>query len=120
LCPLLTHGAVAALERHGSEELQQTYLPNLISGEWSGTMVLTEPQSGSDLGTIRTRAERADDGTYRLFGTKIFITWGDHDMTDNIIHLVIARNPEGPPGTKGISMFVVPKFILDEDGKPGK
>lgn len=120
LCPLLTHGAVAALERHGSEELQAAYLPNLVSGEWAGTMVLTEPHAGSDLGTIRTRAERHEDGTYRLFGTKIFITWGDHDLTDNIIHLIIARDPNGPPGTKGISMFVVPKFILDEDGQPGE
>lgn len=120
LCPLLTHGAVTALERHGSEDLQATYLPKLITGEWSGTMVLTEPHAGSDLGTIKTRAERRDDGTYRIFGTKIFITWGDHDLTDNIIHLIIARNPEGPPGTRGISMFVVPKFILDENGNPGE
>ena len=120
LCPLLTHGAVAALERHGSEVLQETYLPNLVSGEWSGTMVLTEPHAGSDLGTIRTRAERQDDGTYRIFGTKIFITWGDHDLSENIIHLMIARNPDGPPGTKGISMFLVPKFILDENGNPGE
>jgi 3-(methylthio)propanoyl-CoA dehydrogenase len=117
---MLTHGAVEALQRHGTDEMKEIYLENLVSGEWAGTMNLTEPQAGSDLGTIRTRAVPQDDGTYRLFGTKIFITWGDHDLTDNIIHLVFARTPDSPPGTKGISMFLVPKYVLDEDGKPGE
>ncbi len=119
LAPMLTHSGVEALLQHGSEELQATYLEKLVSGEWTGTMQLTEPQSGSDLGTIRTRAIPQDDGTYRLFGTKIFITWGDHDMTENIVHMVLARTPEAPTGTKGISMFCVPKFIPDADGRPG-
>ncbi len=119
LCPLLTHGAVVALERHGSDELKATYLENLVSGEWSGTMVLTEPHAGSDLGTILTRAVPQEDGTYRLFGTKIFITWGDHDLAENIIHFVLARTSDSPPGTKGISMFLVPKYVLDADGNPG-
>jgi alkylation response protein AidB-like acyl-CoA dehydrogenase len=120
LAPMLTHGAVEALERHGTDEMRAAYIEKLVSGEWTGTMNLTEPEAGSDLGAVRTRAERQEDGTYRLFGTKIFITWGDHDLTDNIIHLVLARTPGSPPGTKGISMFLVPKFILDEKGDPGE
>ncbi len=120
LAPMLTHSGVEAVLQHGSEELQATYLEKMVSGEWTGTMQLTEPQSGSDLGTIRTRAVPQEDGTYRLFGTKIFITWGDHDLTDNIVHMVLARTPDAPPGTKGISMFCVPKFIPGPDGRPGE
>ncbi len=120
LAPTLTHGAVEALERHGSEQMKATYIEKLASGEWAGTMNLTEPEAGSDVGALRTRAVRQDDGTYRLFGTKIFITWGDQDLTDNILHLVLARTPDAPPGTRGISMFLVPKLILDEEGEPGE
>ena len=120
LAAMLTHGAVEALERHGSEELKATYIEKLVNGEWSGTMNLTEPEAGSDLGAVRTKAIRQDDGSYRLFGTKIFITWGDQDLTENIIHLVLARTPDAVPGTRGISMFLVPKFILDENGEPGE
>ncbi|HEX6146244.1 MAG TPA: acyl-CoA dehydrogenase [Acidimicrobiia bacterium] len=120
LAPTLTHGAVEALERHGSDELKARYIEKLVSGEWAGTMNLTEPEAGSDVGALRTRAERQDDGSYRLFGTKIFITWGDQDLTENILHLVLARTPDAPPGTRGISMFLVPKFILDADGAPGE
>jgi alkylation response protein AidB-like acyl-CoA dehydrogenase len=120
LAPTLTHGAVEALERHGSDEMKQRYIEKLVSGEWAGTMNLTEPEAGSDVGALRTRAVRQDDGTYRLFGTKIFITWGDQDLTENILHLVLARIPDAPPGTKGISMFLVPKFILDDNGEPGE
>ena len=119
LCGLLTHGAVEALLLHGSEELQQTYLPKLISGEWTGTMNLTEPQAGSDLAAVNTRAEPQGDH-YLITGQKIFITWGDHQMTDNVIHLVLARLPDAPPGVKGISLFLVPKFHLDENGEPGE
>ena len=118
--PVLTMAGIDALALHGSDHLQQAYLPKLISGEWMGTMQLTEPQAGSDVGALRARAERADDGTYRIFGQKIFITYGDHEMTDNIIHFVLARLPDAPPGTKGISLFLVPKFMLEEDGKLGK
>jgi acyl-CoA dehydrogenase len=117
--PLLTMGAVDALNAHGSDPLKRAYLEKLISGQWTGTMQLTEPQAGSDVGALRTRAERAGDGTYRITGQKIFITYGEHDLTDNIIHLVLARLPDAPPGTRGISLFVVPKFLLDGDGKPG-
>jgi alkylation response protein AidB-like acyl-CoA dehydrogenase len=120
LCPMLTHGAVEALVKHGSDQLQTIYLENLVSGEWSGTMNLTEPEAGSDLGALRTRAEPQEDGTYRLFGTKIFITWGDQDLTENVIHLVLARIPGADAGTKGISMFLVPKFIPDAAGNPGQ
>jgi 3-(methylthio)propanoyl-CoA dehydrogenase len=120
LAPMLTHGAVEALERHGSEEMKAAYLEKLVSGEWTGTMNLTEPEAGSDLGAVRTKAVSQDDGSYRLFGTKIFITWGDQDLTENIIHLVLARTPDAAPGTRGISMFLVPKFILDENGDPGE
>lgn len=120
LCPMLTHGAVEAIRAHGSEELRADYLGKLVTGEWTGTMNLTEPEAGSDLGGVRTKAIPQDDGSYRLFGTKIFITWGDHDLTDNIIHMVLARTPDSPPGTKGVSMFLVPKFLLDEGGDPGE
>jgi alkylation response protein AidB-like acyl-CoA dehydrogenase len=117
--PVLTMGAVDALAAHGSAALKQTYLPKLVSGEWMGTMQLTEPQAGSDLALARAKAERAADGTYRIKGQKIFITYGEHDLTENIIHFVLARLPDGPPGTRGLSLFLVPKFLLDADGKPG-
>jgi alkylation response protein AidB-like acyl-CoA dehydrogenase len=120
LNPLLTMGAIEALTAHGSEHLQKTYLEKMISGEWTGTMNLTEPQAGSDLALLTSRAERNGDGTYRIFGQKIFITYGDHDMTGNIVHLVLARLPDAPPGTRGISLFVVPKFIPNADGTPGE
>lgn len=113
LCPILNQGAVEAIESHGSEDQKARYLPKLISGEWAGTMNLTEPQAGSDLSVIRTRAEPQGDGTYKIFGQKIFITYGEHDLTDNIIHLVLARIPGAPEGVKGISLFVVPKFLPD-------
>jgi len=119
LCPLLTQGAIDALTVGGSEELKQLYLPRMVSGEWTGTMNLTEPHAGSDLSVITTRAERAGDGTYRLFGTKIFITYGEHDLTQNIIHLVLARLPDAPEGTRGISLFLVPKYLVDADGTLG-
>lgn len=119
LCPTLTMGAVEALTAHGSKDLQQTYLPKLVSGEWTGTMNLTEPQAGSDVGALKSRAERRDDGTYCIFGQKIFITWGEHDATDNIIHLVLARLPDAPAGTRGISLFLVPKFLVNADGSLG-
>ncbi|MDT1063596.1 acyl-CoA dehydrogenase family protein [Paracoccus sp. CPCC 101403] len=119
LNPLLTQGQIEALEHHGSDELKALYLPKLNSGEWSGTMNLTEPQAGSDVGALTTRAERADDGTYRITGQKIFITWGDSDVTSNVCHLVLARLPDGGAGTRGISLFMVPKFIPDENGDPG-
>jgi alkylation response protein AidB-like acyl-CoA dehydrogenase len=119
LCPLLTDGAIEALLTAGSNEQKQRYVPKLISGEWTGTMNLTEPQAGSDLALVRTRAEPQGDGTYRVFGTKIFITWGEHDMAENIVHLVLARTPDAPEGVKGISLFIVPKFLVDEDGKLG-
>jgi acyl-CoA dehydrogenase len=119
LCPLLTLSAIEALEAHGSEELKKIYLGKLVSGEWPGTMQLTEPQAGSDVGALRTRAERASDGTYRIKGTKIFITYGDHDMSDNIVHFVLARLPDAPPGTKGISLFLIPKYLVNPDGSLG-
>lgn len=119
LCQMLTLGAVEAIAHHGSDELKQKYLPNMVAGTWSGTMNLTEPQAGSDLAAIRTKAVPAADGTYRISGTKIFITWGEHDMVDNIIHLVLARLPDAPAGVKGISMFVVPKFLVNDDGSLG-
>ncbi len=118
LCPLLTQAAIEALIAHGSDEQRAAYLAKLVTGEWTGTMCLTEPEAGSDVGALRTKAVRQDDGTYRITGTKIFITWGEHDMTENIIHLVLARTPGAPPGTKGISMFIVPKYLLDDDGNP--
>ncbi|MGB3866670.1 MAG: acyl-CoA dehydrogenase family protein, partial [Xanthobacteraceae bacterium] len=119
LCPLLTASAIEALDAHGSDELKRIYLAKLISGEWPGTMQLTEPHAGSDVGLLRSRAERAADGTYRISGTKIFITYGDHDMTDNIIHFVLARLPDAPAGTKGISLFLIPKFLVNADGSLG-
>ena len=119
LCPLLTHGAVDALEAQGSEELKRLYLPKMVSGEWTGTMNLTEPHAGSDLGVLKTRAVKQADGSYRIFGTKIFITYGDHEMTKNIIHLVLARLPDAPPGTRGISLFLVPKHLVGKDGAIG-
>jgi alkylation response protein AidB-like acyl-CoA dehydrogenase len=120
LNPLLTQAGVHALIAHGAPALQTQYLPKLISGEWTGSMQLTEPQAGSDLRFLKTRAVPAGDGTYKLTGTKIFITYGEHPMTDNIIHLVLARLPDAPFGTKGISLFVVPKFIPNADGSPGE
>jgi alkylation response protein AidB-like acyl-CoA dehydrogenase len=119
LCPLLTDGAIEALLTAGSEEQKQRYVPKLISGEWTGTMNLTEPQAGSDLALVRTRAEPQGDGTYRVFGTKIFITWGEHDMAENIVHLVLARLPDAPEGVRGISLFIVPKFMINDDGTLG-
>ncbi|MES1949247.1 acyl-CoA dehydrogenase [Salinisphaera sp. S4-8] len=119
LCPLLTASAVEALENHGNDELKQTYLDKLVTGEWTGCMDLTEPQAGSDLAQVRTKAQ-PDGDAYRLFGQKIYITWGEHDMADNIIHFVLARLPDAPAGVKGISLFLVPKFILDENGQPGE
>jgi alkylation response protein AidB-like acyl-CoA dehydrogenase len=119
LCPLLTMGAIDALYAHGSDELKRIYLQKLVTGEWTGTMHLTEPQAGSDVGALRTKAERAPDGSYRITGQKIFITYGEHDFTDNIIHLVLARLPDAPPGTRGISLFLVPKFLVNADGSVG-
>ncbi|WP_395069210.1 acyl-CoA dehydrogenase [Paraburkholderia silvatlantica] len=119
LCPLLTDGAIEALLTAGSDELKARYVPKLISGDWTGTMNLTEPQAGSDLALVRSRAEPQGDGTYKVFGTKIFITWGEHDMAENIVHLVLARTPGAPEGVKGISLFVVPKFLVNDDGSLG-
>ncbi len=119
LCPLLTLGAVEALTLCGSSEQKQKYLPNMIAGRWTGTMNLTEPQAGSDLAAVRTRAVPQSDGTYKLFGQKIFITYGEHDMVENIVHLVLARTPDAPAGVKGISLFVVPKFLVDAQGQLG-
>jgi alkylation response protein AidB-like acyl-CoA dehydrogenase len=119
LCPLLTQGAIEAIELAGTAEQKATYLPRMVSGDWAGTMNLTEPQAGSDLAAVRTRAERLPDGTYRLFGQKIFITYGEHDLTENIVHLVLARTPDAPPGVKGISLFLVPKFLVNGDGSLG-
>ena len=120
LGPVLTVAAIDALVAHGSDELKRAYLPKLVSGEWMGTMQLTEPQAGSDVGASRTRAERAADGSYRITGQKIFITYGEHDLTDNIIHLVLARLPDAPPGTKGLSLFLIPKFLPNADGSLGR
>jgi acyl-CoA dehydrogenase len=120
LGPFLTMAGVDALVEHGSDELKRAYLPKLVSGEWMGTMQLTEPQAGSDVGALRTRAERAGDGSYRISGQKIFITYGEHDFTENIIHFVLARLPDAPPGTKGVSLFLVPKLIPNPDGTPGR
>ena len=119
LCPLLSFGAIEALLAHGSPELQQMYLPKLISGEWTGAMNLTEPQAGSDVGALTTKAMPNGDGSYSISGQKIYITWGDHDMTGNIIQLVLARLPDAPPGSKGISLFVAPKFFVRPDGSLG-
>jgi 3-(methylthio)propanoyl-CoA dehydrogenase len=119
LCPLLTDGAIEALLTAGSDTLKSTYLEKLVSGEWTGTMNLTEPQAGSDLSMVRSRAEPQADGTYKVFGTKIYITYGEHDMADNIVHLVLARVSGAPEGIKGISLFVVPKFLVNADGSLG-
>ncbi|HKS63083.1 MAG TPA: acyl-CoA dehydrogenase [Xanthobacteraceae bacterium] len=118
--PVLTMGAIEALDRHGADALKAKYLEKLTTGEWMGTMQLTEPQAGSDVGALRARAERAADGSYRITGSKIFITYGEHDLTDNIIHFVLARLPDAPPGTKGISLFLVPKFFVQDDGAIGE
>ena len=120
LAPGLSAGAISAINFHGSEEQKEKFLPKLVSGEWTGTMNLSEPQSGSDLGTITTKAEPQDDGTYKITGTKVWFTFGEHDMTDNIIHLVLAKVPGSPEGTKGISMFIVPKMMVNEDGSSGE
>jgi 3-(methylthio)propanoyl-CoA dehydrogenase len=118
MAPLLTQGAIDALLHHGSEEQQERYLRRMVSAEWTGTMNLTEPQAGSDVGALTTKAVPAGDGSYRLTGTKIFITYGEHDLTHQIVHLVLARTPDSPPGTKGISLFLVPKWLLDDAGEP--
>jgi len=120
LCPMLTAGAIEALAHHGSDALKALYLPKLVEGSWTGTMNLTEPQAGSDLSKVRTRAVPQADGSYRLFGQKIYITWGEHDAAENIIHLVLARKPDAPEGNKGISLFLVPKFLVDADGSLGE
>lgn len=120
LCPMLTYGAVDMLSQHASAEQQATYLEHLVTGHWSGTMVLTESQAGSDVGALTTKAVPQDDGTYLIKGTKVFITWGEHDLTENTIHIVLARTPDSPPGTKGISCFIVPKFLVNDDGSIGE
>jgi alkylation response protein AidB-like acyl-CoA dehydrogenase len=119
MAPLLTQGAIDAILHHGDEVQRMTWLPKMISGEWTGTMNLTEPDAGSDVGAVRTKAVRRDDGTYLITGTKIYITFGAHDMADNIVHLVLARTPDSPPGTKGISCFIVPQFLVNPDGSLG-
>jgi alkylation response protein AidB-like acyl-CoA dehydrogenase len=120
LAPLMTQGQIEALEHHASDEIKALYLPKLISGEWSGTMNLTEPQAGSDVGALSTKAEPLGDGSYAITGQKIYISWGDHDVAENVCHLVLARTPDAPAGTKGISLFLVPKRLPDADGNPGK
>ncbi len=120
LNPMLTQGSIHALTAHGSQEQKLAWLPKLITGEWAGTMNLTEPQAGSDVGALTTKAEVQEDGTYKITGQKIYITWGEHDLTENIIHLVLARTPDAPPGTKGISLFIVPKFAVNDDGSIGE
>jgi 3-(methylthio)propanoyl-CoA dehydrogenase len=119
LMPMLTQGAIEAMLLAGSDTLKSTFLEKMVAGEWAGTMNLTEPQAGSDLALVKTRAERVGDGTYKIFGTKIFITYGEHDWTENIIHLVLARTPDAPEGVKGISLFVVPKFLVNQDDSLG-
>ncbi|TDW28721.1 acyl-CoA dehydrogenase [Cryobacterium psychrophilum] len=120
LCPLLTQGAIEALLHYGSDELKQRYLPKMVSGEWTGSMNLTEPHAGSDVGALTTRAVKRDDGSYAITGQKIYITYGDHDMAEQIVHLVLARLPGAPAGTKGISCFIVPKFLVNDDGSLGE
>ena len=120
LNPMLTQGSIHALTAHGDQEQKLAWLPKLITGEWAGTMNLTEPQAGSDVGALTTKAELQDDGTYKITGQKIYITWGEHDLTENIVHLVLAKTPDAPPGTKGISLFIVPKFIINDDGSIGE
>ncbi|MBO18554.1 acyl-CoA dehydrogenase [Herbaspirillum sp.] len=119
LCPLLTDGTIEALMTAGTQQQKETFIANFISGKWTGTMTLTEPQAGSDLALVRTRAVPEGDGTFKLFGTKIFITYGEHDMAENIVHLVLARTPNAPEGVKGISLFIVPKFLVNADGSLG-
>jgi alkylation response protein AidB-like acyl-CoA dehydrogenase len=119
MCPLLSQGAIDMLLHHASEEHRETYLPKMVTGEWTGTMNLTEPQAGSDVGALTTKAVPQGDGSYRITGTKIFISFGEHDMSENIIHLVLARTPDAPPGTKGISCFIVPKLLVNDDGSLG-
>ncbi|WP_299847874.1 acyl-CoA dehydrogenase [uncultured Roseovarius sp.] len=119
LNPLMTQGQIEALEHHASDAIKEVYLPKLVSGEWSGTMNLTEAQAGSDVGALRSKAEPKGDGTYAVTGQKVYISWGDNDFTENVCHLVLARLPDGVPGTKGISLFLVPKYIPDDTGKPG-
>lgn len=119
LCPMLSLSAIEALQAHGDVGMKARYLPHLVSGTWTGTMLLTEPQAGSDVGGLRTSATPAADGSYRLRGQKIFITWGEHDLAENIVHFVLARLPDAPAGSKGISLFLVPKYLLDAEGKPG-
>ena len=120
LSPLMTQGQIEALEHHASDAIKDLYIPKLVSGEWNGTMNLTEPQAGSDVGALRTKAEPNGDGTYSITGQKIYISWADNDFTENVCHLVLARLPDGVPGTKGISLFMVPKLIPDENGAPGR
>ncbi len=120
LCPILSQGVIEALTAHGTDDQRAKYLPKLVSGEWTGTMNLTEPQAGSDLNALKAKAVPQDDGTYRITGTKIYITYGDHDLTENIIHLVLARLPDAPAGTRGISLFLVPKFFVNDDGSLGE
>jgi 3-(methylthio)propanoyl-CoA dehydrogenase len=120
MAPLLTQGAIDLLMHHGSEEQKEVYLKKMVTGDWTGTMNLTEPQAGSDVGAVRTKAVPQDDGSYLITGTKIFITFGEHDMADNIVHLVLARTPDAPPGTKGISCFIVPKYLVNDDGSLGE
>jgi alkylation response protein AidB-like acyl-CoA dehydrogenase len=120
LCSMLSFGAIDALEAHGSDKQKARWLPKLVSGEWTGTMNLTEPQAGSDVGALKAIAVRQPDGRYKIKGQKIFITYGDHDLADNIVHAVLARTPDAPQGTKGISLFLVPKYRLDADGKPAE
>jgi len=119
LCPLLSFGSIEALLAHGTEEQKQTYLPNLIAANWTGTMNLTEPQAGSDVGALKTKAVPNGDGSYAITGQKIYITWGDHDVAENIIHLVLARLPDAPEGSKGVSLFLCPKFLVNDDGNLG-
>ena len=118
LCQMLTLGAIAAIDHHGSPEQKALYLPKMVAGTWTGTMNLTEPQAGSDLAAVRTKAV-PDGDAYRISGTKIFITWGENDVAENIVHLVLARLPDAPPGVKGISLFIVPKFLVNRDGSLG-
>ncbi len=120
LCPMLNQGAIQAMQAHATDELKSVYLDKMISGEWTGSMNLTEPQAGSDVGALKTKAAPNGDGSWSITGQKIYITWGEHDMADNIVHLVLARTPDAPPGTRGISMFLVPKFLPDESGAPGE
>jgi alkylation response protein AidB-like acyl-CoA dehydrogenase len=119
LCPLLSFGAIEALLHHGTDAQKQAYLPNLVAGNWTGTMNLTEPQAGSDVGALKTKAVPNEDGSYAISGQKIYITWGDHDIAENIIHLVLARLPDAPAGSRGVSLFLVPKILLNEDGSLG-